>query len=67
MNGALIQNDCEFPSWDNVVVTESDGDGWEFKKYGMVEKNVQVNLRKKQITFDMTENAHHIYNQMSNI
>ena len=33
----------------------------------MVEKNVQVNLRKKEITFYVTENTHHIYNQMSNL
>ena len=47
MDGAVIQNDCELPSWDNGVVAESDGNGWAFEQHGMVEKNVQVNLRKK--------------------
>ena len=67
MDGEVMQNYCEFPSLDNAVVTESDGDWWAFKKHGMIEKNAQVNLSKKEITFDMTENAHHIYNQMSNV
>ena len=65
MDGEVVKSDCVFSSWDNVEIEESNHDGWAFKQQGIVENNEKVNRMKKEITFDMKNNIHNIFNQMS--
>ena len=67
MDGEVAPSDVEFPNWEHVILDEDSHDGntiydWEFTRQGIIYNNVQVSQSRRDNTFDLTSDDHHIYN-----